>query len=166
METALEIKNGDVYRFHWHPDPEPVQGRDRYWCFDGQLVAVDGLLVDTFWRFGVRDTHSRTFTVEEACKAGELTYVCNVNDLEPAPHSAERWYDKADLFDLSHQHRCYGKLMLRKGAKKNKEAMLRALSADRKEAEDDLRAAVHKIEWVARTRQIVEDAADVEKVYP
>lgn len=168
-ETTLEIKNADVFRFQWKYDPADTQ-RDRYWCFDGQLVAVlrNGsiVLADTYWRFGEIDNHTKTFTPEEAQEKGTLTYVCNLIDLEPAQPHETRYYDKADLFDLSYQHRCYAKLMKRKGAKKNRDAMYKALAQDRKEAEEQLRAAVHKLEWIARTTQIVQDAADVENVYP
>lgn len=166
----MEVKAGDVYRFTWKPT-DPVPGRDLYWCFDGQLIAVprngDLLLVDTYWRFGeLGGDTGKTFTVEEAKKRGNLVFVCNLNDLEPAQGHETRYYDKADLFDLSYQHRCYPKLMKRKGAKRSREAMYMALAQDRKEAEENLRSAVHKLEWIARTSQVVQDAADLEKVYP
>lgn len=168
-EQGTEMKSGDVYRFTWKDQARP--GQDPYWCFDGQLVAVPHngglLLVDTYWGFGeVGGETGKTFTLERAFEIGNLEFVCNLGDLEPAQRHEVRYYDEADLFDLSYQHRCYFKLMKRKGAKKSREAMYRALAQDRKEADDALRAAIHKLEWVARTRQVVEDASDVEKLYP
>lgn len=164
------MKAGDVYRFVWKPDPGN-EHRDRNWCFDGQLIAVpcNGslILADTYWRFGeLNGDTGKTFTLERAVEAGDLRFVCNLNDLEPAQPHETRYYDEKDLYDLSYQHRCYPKLMKRKGAKRSREAMYRALAQDRKEAEEALRAAVHKLEWIARTRQVVEDASDLEKVYP
>lgn len=170
MEVGREVRAGDVYRFSWHYDPK--QTWDRMWCFDGQLVVrktSDGslLLVDTYFSFGERwYNSSRTFTLEEALKAGDIAYVCNLDEVEAAQPYEARLYDEADLFDLSYQHRCYPRLMKRKGAKKSKEAMFRALAQDRQEAEENLRSAVSKLEWIARTRQAVEDATDVEKLYP
>lgn len=168
---TMSIKPGDVFRFSWHYD-ESKQHTDRMWCFDGKLVAHqagDGiLLVDTYWDGGQR-VHSdagKRFTPEEAFKAGSLEFICNLNDVEPVKDYECRWYDKEDLFDLSYQHRCYGRYMKRKGAKKSKEAMRRALAEDRREVEENLRAAVHKLEWIARSLQQIEDAPDVEKLYP
>lgn len=165
-----EIKAGDVYSFRWKATTNRP-GHDPYWCFDGQLIAVahNGglLLVDTYWDFGKSlGDSAKTFTIDEAMERGNLKFVCNLHDVEPAQNHDARYYDEADLFDLSYQRRCYTKLMKRKGAKKSREAMYRALAQDRKEAEEMLRSAIHKLEWVARTRQVVEDAADVEKVYP
>lgn len=164
---AAAIKLGDVFRFKYH-DMKGQSYTDRYWCFDGQLVAVPSngrvILRDTYYQFA--DGDGRFFEVEDAQAQGTLAFVCNLNDLETARAYETRYYDEADLFDLSYQHRCYAKLMKRKGAKRSREAMYRALALDRKEAEESLRAAISKLEWIARTRQIVEDASDLEKVYP
>lgn len=163
----LAVKPGDVFKF-LYTDMKAQSYTDRYWCFDGQLVAVpcNGRLIlrDTYYQFAEGD--GRFFEVEDAQAEGELTLKCNLNDLEPAQQYDTRCYDAADLFDLSYQHRCYPKLMKRKGAKKSREAMYLALAMDRKEAEENLRAAISKLEWIARTRQVVEDATDLEKVYP
>ena len=163
-----KVKPGDVYRFRYH-DMKGQSYTDRYWCFDGQLVAVPSngrlILRDTYdYQFAEGD--GRFFEVEAAVAEGELTFVCNLNDLEPAQEHETRYYNEADLFDLSYQHGCYPKLMKRKGAKRSREAMYKALAKDRTEAEADLRAAVQKLEWIARTRQVVEDATDLEKIYP
>ena len=167
-DAGIEVKPGDVYRFRYH-NMNGQSYTDRYWCFDGQLIADmrngEIVLKDTYWSFG-EGGEGRRFTLEEAVREGSLEFICNLKDLEPAQSHEVRYYDAADLFDLSYQSRCYAKLMKRKGAKKSREAMYKALSADRREAEESLRAAVSKLEWIARTRQVVEDAADVEKLYP
>lgn len=166
---GLEVRPGDVFRLSLKPNGRSIT--DNYWCFDGQLIATvrngEIILRDTYWSFDdVHSSSGRTYTMGEAVAAGDLTFVVNLDELVSAQTHERRYYDEADLFDLSYQSRCYPKLMKRKGAKKSREAMYRALAQDRKEAEEALSSAIHKLEWIARTRQVVEDAADVEKVFP
>ena len=81
MLAAVQFNENDVFDFRYKP--EEVKKRfEPYHCFDGTLVVKkysDGkiFLVDTYWGGG----DSRTFTPEKAIEQGELTFLCNLDEM-------------------------------------------------------------------------------------
>jgi hypothetical protein len=161
---TLSIRPGDVFAFKYHMRPGDTY-TDRYWCFDGQLVADmhngEIILVDTYWG----DSGSnRRFTQEEAKAQGTLTLVCNMDEVEPIKDGVY-YYDEKDVFDLSHQHGCYKRLMKRKGAPRSRDAMLAHLRGKMQEAKRKVELAVHDVEFLAVNIHVVQEADDLEKVW-
>lgn len=163
-EGTEEIKVGDVFNFQYL-DMKGQSYTDRYWCFDGRLVAdmSNGsiILVDTYYGSG----GNRTFTPDDARAQGTLTFVCNVNEVQEMQSYEARYYDEADVFNLSYQHGCYERFVRRKDAKRSRVAMMKYLRGEMKEAKEAVDSAVRKVEFVARNLQVVEDSADLEKVW-
>jgi hypothetical protein len=130
-----DAKEGDVFRFSYSQAEREKAAQG--WagslnhCFDGQVVYRKGQYVDTYWSFG-ECGDGRVVRPDQ----GELTFVVNLADVEPIRSYEALHYDEADVFDLSYQHGCYKKLMIRKGAQpsaarmiievRKKEASLRA----------------------------------------
>lgn len=126
-----QIKEGDVFDFFYHvlPHNHPWKNSDRYWCFDGQLVAKKDrhgnlFLEDTYWGSG----ENRTFKLGEVLKEGDLTFRFNLQEVEEAKLDIINYYHDEDCFDFSSQKGCYPKWVLRKGAQRNKEKMLKTLN--------------------------------------
>lgn len=141
----MEIKLNDVYRFRYNEDELKRSSRDLNWCFDGQLIVKednDGLyLEDTYWT-----TNSRCFTLEEALKKGTLEYICNLNEVEECKEYPYNYYDDKDIFNLSYQHGCYKRIVVRKGAKKSKEKMKEVLEYKISESERQLKSVQYDID--------------------
>ena len=107
IETTIEPKDGDVYRFSYNElawvRAKKYGHGDLHWCFDGQLVFRDGLFCDTYWGLSWRGTDGRHFTVAEAMTSGTLSRVCNLNDVEKIREDEYPLYAEGDAFNLSHQ---------------------------------------------------------------
>lgn len=158
----MEIKLGDVFRFQYTYQPGE---RDRYWCFDGQLVATahNGgiMLVDTYW---CTSGSNRQFTQEEAEAKGTLKLVCNLNEVEEIKDGTF-YYDEKDVFDLSYQHNCYKRFMKRKGAPRSRDAMRAHLQGLIQKARADVSHAVSRCEFLAQSIHALDGASDLEKVW-
>lgn len=156
------MKVNDVFRFQYHV----VEGeRDRYWCFDGKLIARpdgDGIrLVDTYWTSG----DGRSFTPEEAEKRGVLTFVCNLDEVEAVEEYEVPNYAPENIFNLSYQHGCYKRFVKRKGAAHSRDAMLKHLGEQMEKAKRDLNSAAWSIERIARDIERVRTATDLERMW-
>jgi len=150
----IELHEGDIFNFRYSEEYiAKSQGHDLYHCFDGQLVAVkrnDGsvMLRDTYWAFGSSDGQGDTF--EGWMRCGTLVFVVNLSDIDPAEGYKADYYADSDWFDLSHQHRCYKRFGVRKGAKRNKAKMEAALCEKLRKAKQDAERAIRVVEECAR----------------
>lgn len=112
-----DIKVNDIFRFRWNYDKERFMP---YHCFDGQLVAIehynDIVLGDTYWGFGKIDQYSHRFKLDEVLTKGELTFICNLDDVEDIIQHNIFYYEEKDIFNLSYQHQCYKKFAKLKNA--------------------------------------------------
>lgn len=141
----MKIKLNDVYKFRYNEFELERSSRDLNWCFDGQLVVKEdneGLyLEDTYWT-----TDSRRFTLEETLIKGTLEFVCNLDEVEECKEDPYNYYDDKDIFNLSYQHGCYKKIVVRKGANKSKEKMKEVLEYKIAEAERQLKSVQYDID--------------------
>lgn len=152
--TTQSIKPGDVFCCRWHQEHDKKDWVHRdYHCFDGQLEAKarNGKiwLVDTYWL----DNDGVTFAPEVAEKQGELTFVVNINDLEPINQAQARAYAKEDVFDLSRQHGYYKRFCVRKGAKRNADMMVAAIQDTITHLESEIE---RKMREVGRLKERIE----------
>jgi hypothetical protein len=136
----VNIKVNDVYKFRYNAE-WTKKLHEPYWCFDGQLIVKkhrngELYLVDTYWG----TSENKSFTLEEALQQGDLTYICNLDEIEKCEQYDLDYYADEDLFDLSHQHRCYKAFYKRKGATKSPEKMKRVL-------ETKIHSTEHDIAW-------------------
>lgn len=166
VETLSEssIREFDVYRFVYNEHTRAKMFEPHH-CFDGQLVYRSGVLADTYWGFDVRGDTGRRFTPAEARAKGTLTFVCNLNDIEPIQEYVYEQYDEADRFNLCHQHGCYKKFAIRRGATKSRVRQLAILDQRvkdaKREAASAMERAFHCIERCQEQRRKLEAGEDV-----
>ena len=162
-EQSTTPQELDVFRFSCNHEKRTKRFELNH-CFDGQLVCYGGILVDTYWGFDVREC-GRRFTPQEAANLGALIFLCNLKDVEPISEWEFDQYDEADRFDLSYQHRCHKKLVIRKGALKSVANQLSILEERvkkaKRDAEDVMASAFRCIELCADLRKRLEAGEDV-----
>lgn len=153
----MTIKENDVYSFKYNEETVKKaneQNRDLYHCFVGILVTNKTkentlYLRDVYWG---NNTHSKSFTLEEAQKLGELEFMFNFDDVDDMSEKGKsleflkRNYNKKDYWDLSHQNCMRGRCYLRKGAKKCKETQKRFLLQKRERLEIELQNVKDQID--------------------
>lgn len=150
MET-IKLTVGDVYSFAYKPEFRKSLF-DPYHCFDGQLVVKQsehrGLyLEDTYWGYG----DSRTFTPSEAQEKGELTFKCNLDDVEVIGAHDLAYYADEDIFNISHQHNCYQKYAKKKTAVRNLEKMKSVVSLRIDDEKSKIRSAENNLKHLNET---------------
>lgn len=149
---AREIRDGDVFGFAYNQAEYDKARGDLHWCFDGQLVARDGKLYDTYWGLDRRGVDGRDFSPAEAESRGLLRFVCNLNDVEKIDEREYPLYADGDAFNLSHQHGCYKHFVKRKGAKKDPDRMIAAAHKLVANARDDIERGVSRLEYAVHRR--------------
>jgi hypothetical protein len=145
-ETAIELREGDVFDFTYSPETWEraklgLGHGDLHWCFDGQLVVRNGRLLDTYWGGFTPYGDGRSFTLAEAQAQGTLTFVCNLDDVRLVTADELRHYDEADCFNLSHQHSCHKVYAVRKDAHRSRDRMLAELAKRIRHEQDELESA-------------------------
>jgi hypothetical protein len=151
-ETAIEPKDGDVFRFGYNQAEYDQARGDLNWCFDGQLVYRGGRFIDTYWGLERSGVDGRTFTLAEAQAKGVLRFVCNLSEVEKIRPEEYELYADGDAFNLSHQHGCYKHYVKRKGAKKDPQRMTAALYRKVQDARNEIDRAVRNLEWAVSHR--------------
>lgn len=139
-ETAIELREGDVYRFSYSQAEREKAAQG--WagslshCFDGQVVVRNGRLCDTFWGFDAGEP--RIVKPEQ----GELTFVCNLNDVRDVREYETLQYAESDVFNLTHHHGHHKRFAVPKDAKPSAARMLDEVRRKRHAVEDEMRRAV------------------------
>ena len=144
------IKELDVFRFIYKPLDNSKSYDMRSHCFDGQLIArknSDGQLIlkDTYWSSG----DGVKFTLEEAQEKGTLTFICNLNDVTEIKEHEQCYYADDDIFNLSYQHNCYRRFMVKKSAVRNREKMLKVLYSQLAEQKSKIESSIRTIENIS-----------------
>jgi hypothetical protein len=134
MEVAL--RDADVYRFSYSEESRQRWRTDPHWCFDGQLVVRDGRLCDTYWGFDAGDP--RIVKPSE----GTLTYVCNLGEVRDIQEHETRWYDAADIFNLTHHHGYRKRFVVKKDAVPSFQRMLEEVAIREREVRERMESAV------------------------
>lgn len=153
---AMTIHENNVYRFTWKPE-EYKRRLDPNWCWDGQLVVFKNsqselMLYDTYWC-----KPEKSFTLEEILKMGNIKLICNLNDVEIVPETILKYYDDADIFNLSYQHGCYKKYVLRKGAQKSQKKMIQTLRNQIQGLENEIHYKSNALKTAKENLQKVQD---------
>lgn len=120
----MELKLNDAYKFRYNEEWREKHPYCEH-CFDGKLIVrkeKDGklFLQDTYW--GGSST-SRTFTLDKALSQGELTFICNLDEVEKCREEDYKYYNDEDIFNLSSQEGCYKDFYIRKGAERSADKM-------------------------------------------
>lgn len=137
--TVIELQEGDVYRFSYSQAEreKAAQGwsGSLHHCFDGTVVVRGGKLVDTYWD---SSNQGRVVTPEQ----GELTFVCNLNEVRNVAEHETLQYDESDVFDLRYNHGCIKRWMVRNDAKPSAKRILDEIRKKRNAVENEMQRAV------------------------
>ena len=141
----MELKLNDVYKFRYN---EEWDKKSDYWCFDGQLIVKQKsngelYLEDTFYWDG---NGSKTFTLKQALERGEITLICNLDEVELCREYDLDYYDDKDYFDLSRQHRSYIEYYKKKEAVKSLAKMEQSLESKIKSIESEIKSKEWELE--------------------
>jgi hypothetical protein len=144
------MREGDVYQ--WSYKDESGSSREYlYWCKDQQCVAIDRdgsiYLLDTYWsgiepKFIGQNDH-----VVDPDKV-ELSFICNLNDVDFIHHYEVRDYDK--VYNLSHQRNSYKVYAIDKGVEPSSNALITKYREDLEAAMSKKRCAEWDIERLNR----------------
>lgn len=106
---------GDIFRWHWK------DGFDfSTWCCSPfAKVEGDGVLRDMFWS----GSDNKTLSLDVV----DLEFLGNLSDYKEVHPFELLYYDNKDYIDLRHSNNSHGPCLLKKGAKKSKEAMAEEL---------------------------------------
>lgn len=143
--TEIKLKVNDVYNFRYSQE-EAKKRFEPYHCFDGTLIVRKlhngGFhLVDTYWASG----DSRTFTMEQALADGELTFLCNLDDVEEISEYDKNYYDDADII-IIHMHAGYRtQRCIKKGTLRSKTKMIESVNQKINDAKSRINSAEYDI---------------------
>ena len=147
----------EIYHARWK---EREWGDQKDHCFEGLFLVMEDnhktlWLVDSYWGVGRWD--NKKYTPDEAKEKFELTYYCNLDEIEPV--KGHRYYKDEDIFMLHDQHACvegckyYYK---KKGVDKDKDTIINLIKGKIQDKKKE-------IEWAQD--DIKRLGEDLEKVY-
>lgn len=145
--AAVQFRVNDVFNFRYKPD-EAKKRFEPYHCFDGTLVVKkcgeDKLyLVDTYWSIG----DSRIFTPDEALEKGELTFLCNLEEMDDIKEMETLYYDDADIVKM-HIHAGYrSRFLIKKGVQRSQAKMLQSIKQKIEDEHSKIRSAENSLKW-------------------
>lgn len=154
--AAVQFRVNDVFNFRYKPD-EAKKRFEPYHCFDGTLVVKkysdDKLyLVDTYWSSG----DSRTFTPDEAIEKGELTFLCNLDEMVDIKDYETLYYDDADIVKM-HIHAGYrSRFLIKKGTQRSQAKMLQSIKQKIEDEHSKIRSAENSLKWHNETLKKIE----------
>lgn len=125
-EHTPQFVENDVYNFRYKPD-EFKKRFEPYHCFDGILVVQKHndkiYLVDTYWSTG----DNKIFTPEKAISEGELTFLCNLDEMMDIKSSETVYYDDADIVELNIHAGHRNRFLIKKDTVRSQSKMLQVI---------------------------------------
>jgi hypothetical protein len=141
-----KVSTNDVFTFRHNAEycrknPYP------YHCFDGILIAKvyeNGrvVLTDTYWS----SNSDTSFSLKEAKNLGELTFVCNLDDMVEVSRDVLKYYDDKDVVCLPIHAGYRTKYLLAKGSERSAAKMAEVLKGLISEEESKIRYANNSIQ--------------------
>jgi len=141
----IDFKDGDIFRWRYNEKtlktPHMINSANcgtLYWCCSNIGIWKDQRLTDTYWSTG----GNRNFTAQEIGDKLVLTFIANINDLEPCPLYAFDKYNDEDCVNISHGNMTRGGFYIRKGAKESIRKQIQVL--EHEIADHNHKASFHK----------------------
>lgn len=154
--AAVQFNENDVFNFRYKPE-EAKKRFEPYHCFDGTLVVKkysDGkiFLVDTYW--GGAD--SRTFTPEQAIEQGDITFLCNLDEMVDIKEWETLYYDDADIVKM-YIHKGYrNRYLIKKGTQRSQAKMLQSIKQKIEDEHSNIRSAEYSLKQHKETLKKIE----------
>jgi len=150
-----DFKVNDVYEFRYNEEMAKKLAYP-YHCFDGTLIVRKSeggsiYLVDTYW-----SSDNRMFTIKEALNQGNLTFICNLDEVDELKDFCTEYYDDSDIIRLKIHAGYRNETYLRKGAVKSKDKMISVIKEKIEMEESNIRSAKGSIAYLNETLKKVE----------
>lgn len=154
--ATIQFKENDVFEFRYKPEEEKKRFNP-YHCFDGMLVVKKNdkeeiYLVDTFWR----GRKNRAFTPEEAIEQGELTFLCNLEEMVDIGEHETIYYDDADIVKMCIHGGYCNRFLIKKGTQRSQSKMLQSIRRKIEDEHSKIRSAENSLEWLNETLKKIE----------
>lgn len=138
-----DLREGDIFRWRW-ADPARDQPGDwgPYHCYSRIARVRNGRLFDTYWQAsGETEIDPAKVTLE---------FVANAADLIDLRSGDIPYYRREDVVDLRHANSMRDNVFLRKGAKRDADAMMARLEELREQSNREIRFANERLEQLLR----------------
>ncbi len=154
-DVDIKIQEQDVFKFRYKNNDKVRI--DLYHCFDGILVAKGGsdgkiYLEDTFW-----SSDSRRFTPKEAFEKGELTYICNLDEMADIEKYEKCYYDDDSIITLSIHKGYRPHYLIKKGTQRSQSKMIQTILQRIKEEHSTIRMADNSLKTLNEKLKKVQD---------
>lgn len=154
--ATVQFKENDVFEFRYKPEEEKKRS-EPYHCFDGTLVVKRNdngeiYLVDTFWGGG----KNRAFTPEEAIEQGELTFLCNLEEMVDIEEHETLYYDDADIVKMCIHGGYCNRFLIKKGTQRSQSKMLQSIRRKIEDEHSKIRSAENSLKWLNETLKKIE----------
>jgi hypothetical protein len=152
-----EWRDGDVFFWRYKNENEGF----RYHCLARKAIVRSGKLLDIYWAY--LDGRTVKFHDLGGCWSPEqadhhliLKFNGNLNEFDAIPDYNECMYDEADILDLRHINSSQKQVYLRKGARRNRVAMLAEVDSRIAKAEAEIRNVNWKLEQLNKEKEKIE----------
>ena len=154
------MKEGDIYFWRWKVEPE--HRSTAYWCLSQKAVFTNGKLRDCYW--GYASNHENVWTPEQAKEKLMLEFKGNINDMEPLSDN-EKYYDRKDIVNMTHANMSRAPVYKRKGAKRNRKAMLEIAKYSLEKRKHELERAQRDYEELKKTISDIEGGCKLDGLF-
>lgn len=157
------LKVGDIYRFRYNE--EFLKDKfEPYHCFDGLMTVKESdkglVLIDGYWSSG-----NRWFTIKDALEQGDLTFICNLDEVETISEYDSKYFNEKDIYIVPFHSGYRTVIYKRKGAEKCRETILKVLEAKVSYAKSSVESAERSLEWAERDLEKAKVEQDIDEIY-
>jgi len=155
------IKENDIFRWRYK-DEKTHSDYLNYWCKSRIMIFKNGILKDTYWS----GSDGFSIKIDDAQSKLILTYVGNLDELEPVDKYKLEYYSDDDIVDISHSNMSGSGFFIKKGVKRCKDKILKKLNEKAEYEKDKANWALksHR-DLIARIEQIENGTIELDKVY-
>lgn len=172
METAIELqlKVNDIFKVSYSEEYRKSHSGDLNHCFEGLARVAEShngfILCDTFW--GLWDGSGRTFSEDQIGKDINITFYCNLDEIEQIAHYEADFFDEKDVFCITRQHGCMEScksFFKRRGAERSRDKMETIVRTKISKIRQELDSKTYDLVLLGKKLLEVETAQDLNQLY-
>lgn len=159
----MELRVNDIYKFRYKSVPHniPYKLYVPYYGIVGVFRVTEDLILEDYW-------HQNKHTLEELLEKGDLNFVCNLDDVREIEIEDFVYYNPRDIFTVPRyvdEHKPPHQIMwLRKGAKKDRDYILRQLEVKVEIANERVKAVKKQLKEAEKIYKKASKEKDLDKI--
>ena len=143
--APIQFKENDVFNFRYKPDIAKKY-ISPYHCFDGTLIVKrydkDNLyLEDTYWGSG----DSRTFTTDKVIEKGELTFLCNLDEMVDIKEHETLYYDDVNIVKMFIHAGYRNRFLIKKDVQRSQAKMIQSIKQKIEDVHSKIKSAENSL---------------------